>query len=125
MREAVPALLGPARWDDAEVAAASELAQLLVGLVPLDRRPGGFPHGVSERDEIITTGGRGFELSIVADHVPAARCGQATCVLLAQIVRVGLGERGQRTDNRGRIGIDIGQRRDGLPGTAIAGAASW
>jgi hypothetical protein len=46
-------------------------------------------------------------------------------MLLAQVVRVGLGERGQRTDYRGRIGVDIGQRRDGLPGAAIAGATPW
>lgn len=107
------------------MAATPDPARVVVHLVSLHRRPGGLADGVGERDKIITAWRRGFELSVRADHVPAARRGQATCVLLAQIVRVGLGERGQRTDNRGRIGIDIGQRRDGLPGTAIAGAASW
>jgi hypothetical protein len=105
--------------------AAEVLAQVATRVLAGCRRARGLADRFGERDEIVGARWRGSELSLVSDHCPAARGGQATSVLLAQVVRVGLGERGQRTDHRGRIGVDIGQRCDGLPGAAIAGATPW
>src|SRR5207247_11044333 len=46
-------------------------------------------------------------------------------VVLAQVVRVRLGEGGQRPDHGGRVGVDIGQRRDRRPGATVTGTAPW
>jgi hypothetical protein len=113
-------------WDHPEVPAAAHMvAEVTTRIVPVRRWPRRLTDRLGERDQVIGGGRRGFELSVMTDQVPAARRRQASCVLLAQVVRVGLSERGQRTDHRRRIGVDIGQRRDGLPGAAIAGASPW
>jgi hypothetical protein len=46
-------------------------------------------------------------------------------VWFAQVVRVRLGERGEGADHRGRVTVDVGQRGNRLPGTAVPGATPW
>jgi hypothetical protein len=46
-------------------------------------------------------------------------------VRLAQVIRMGFGERRERTDDSGRIAVDVGQGGDRLSGTAVPGAAPW
>ena len=47
----------------------------------------------------------------------------ATGMRLAQVVAVRLGVRGQRADDGGRVGVDVGQRRHGGRCAGGAGAA--
>lgn len=54
------------------------------------------------------------------DDLPATGRGESLTVFRAQVVAVGLGIRGERTEDRGRIGIDVRQCRDS--GTAARGA---
>ena len=56
---------------------------------------------------------------------PAPGGRKAAGVGLAKVVRVRLGERGQRPDDGRRLVVNVGQRGDGRPGTAVAGAAPW
>jgi hypothetical protein len=72
----------------------------------------GLPHRLGERYQIVLRGRRRLELPVVAHQIPAAWGGQTPGVLLAQVVRMRLGERGERSDHRGRLGIDVGQRRN-------------
>src|SRR3954464_15246091 len=83
-------------------------------------RPGRFAHGVGKRFQVVPAGpgrGRGVE---EPDDLPAARGGEALGVLGAQVVAVGFGVGGERAEDRGRVGVDVRQRRDG--GTAASGA---
>ncbi len=53
--------------------------------------------------------GRG-ELALEPHHLPAARGGEPVRVLGAQVVGVRLGLRGERADDRRRVGVDVGER---------------
>src|SRR4051812_31469202 len=83
-------------------------------------RPGGLAHGVGKRFQIVTAGpGRSGAVE-KADDLPAAWGGEALGVLGAQVVAVGFGVGGERAEDRGRVGVDVRQRRDG--GTAASGS---
>lgn len=83
-------------------------------------RTGGLPYGVGECFEVVAAGaGRGRAVQ-KADDLPAARCGQALGMLGAQVVAVGFGVGGERAEDRGRVGVDVRQRRYGR--TAASGA---
>jgi len=60
-----------------------------------------FADRLGERHQVIGAGGRAGELTLVPDQVPAAGGGQTARVQLTQVVRVWLGETGQRADHRG------------------------
>jgi hypothetical protein len=110
-------------WYDAQMPSAANLVSAVRVLDLVARhRPGGLPHRLGEGHEVV--GGRRwrFEVPLVPNHLPPAGSGQGTGVMLAQVVRVGFGECRKRTNHGGRLGIDIGQRGDGLLGAAIAGA---
>lgn len=82
--------------------------------------PGRLTDGVGERFEIVaarTGGGRGVG---EPDDLPAARGGEPLAVFGAEVVAVGLGVGGERAEDRGRVGIDVRQCRDG--GTAARGS---
>ncbi len=83
-------------------------------------RPGRLAHGVGERFEIVTAGTGGGRGVGEPDDLPAARRGEPLTVLGAQVVAVGLGIGGERAEDRGRVGIDVRQCRDG--GTAARGS---
>lgn len=83
-------------------------------------RPGRLAHGVGERLQVVTTGAGGSRGVGEPDDLPAARRGEALGVLGAQVVAVGFGVGGERTEDRGRVGVDVRQRRDG--GTAASGS---
>ncbi len=55
-----------------------------------------------------------------AGRPPSRAGGEALGVLGAQVVAVGFGVGGERAEDRGRVGVDVRQRRDG--GTAAGGA---
>src|SRR5262249_41199738 len=65
---------------------------------------------------------RGRELAGVSHDLPAARHRQVDRMLLAQVVRVRLGEAGQRPHDRRGVRVDVGQR--GHRGTAAPGTAA-
>src|SRR5215468_3219259 len=65
---------------------------------------------------------RGRELAGVSHDLPAARHRQVDRMPLAQVVRVRLGEAGQRPHDRGGVRVDVGQR--GHRGTAAPGTAA-
>ena len=131
-RPSVPAgvAAGPAgrlavRRDDPQVSAAAEWG--VVDGVGNAAAAGArrFAHRLGERDQVVAGGWRRLELTVMPDKIPAARRGEAACVLLAQVVRVGFGKCGQRPDHRRRVGVDVGQRRNGRPGATVTGTAPW
>jgi hypothetical protein len=112
--------------DHSEVAAAAGLVSgqgLFIGAG--GDGAGRFPYGVGQGDQIVGGRRRWGEISVVPDQVPASGGGEAAGVGFAQVVRVGLGERGERPDDGGGIAVDVGQSGDRLSGTAVPGAAPW
>lgn len=84
------------------------------------RRARGLPYGVRQGFQIVAAGA-GRRRAVREPHdLPAARRGQPLAVFRAQVIAVGLGIRGERAEDRGRIGIDVRQCRDS--GTAARGA---
>lgn len=81
---------------------------------------GGLTHGVGQRFEIVVAGARGGRRVGEPDDLPAAWRGEPLAVLGAEVVAVGLGIGGERAEDRGRVGIDVRQCRDG--GTAARGS---
>lgn len=75
-------------------------------------RPAGLAHRVGQRLEIVGAA-EVVEIGVRPDNFPPFRCGQVDGMLGTQVVGVRLGSSGQRTDDRGRLGIGIGQRGDG------------
>lgn len=107
-------------------AAAGLMALSMVRLVRAwSDGPGGLTNGLSERDEVVGGGGWRREVAVVADQLPASGGGEAASVCLAQVVRVGFGERGEGADDRRGVAVDVGQRGDRLSGTAVPGATPW
>src|SRR5262245_58699597 len=103
------------RWDDPKVATPADRGTgRCAALVPpgTGHRARRLTYRLGEGDEVVAGGWRGLVLAVVPHEIPAAGRGQAAGVLLAQVVRVGLGERGQRTDDRGGLGVDVRQCRD-------------
>lgn len=83
-------------------------------------RAGRFTDGVGKRFQIVATGARGSRTVEEADDLPATRGGEALGVLGAQVITVGFGVGGERAEDRGRVGVDVRQRRDG--GSAAGGS---
>ncbi len=77
---------------------------------------------LGQRDQIVLAGRRRIKLALGSDKLPAARSSQAPSVPFAQVVGVGLGEGGEGADDRGRVGVDIGQRGDGQLRTTVSRA---
>ena len=109
------------------MAAAAGLVpgEILVAAGWRRRRPGRLAYRVGEGDQVVGGWGRGCEISVVANQVPASGGGEAAGVRLAQVVRVGFGERGERAHDGGGIVVNVGQSGDRLSGTAVPGAAPW
>src|SRR6266542_2081725 len=110
--------------DDPQVAAPAQMLSE-VGVVAGGARAAGLADRLGQRHQIVAAGWRWLEVAVIADQIPASWRGQPPGMLLAQVVGVRLGEGGQRTHDSGRVGIEEGQRRDGRPGAAVAGAAPW
>lgn len=83
-------------------------------------RTGRLTHGVGKRFQVVPAGPGRSRAVDETDDLPAARGGEALGVLGAQVVAVGFGVGGERAEDRGRVGVDVRQRRDG--GTAASGA---
>ena len=107
------------------MATASNLGVDRGEVLPTGHRTAGLPHRLGQRHKIVHAVWRRIELALVPDEIPAAWSGKTSGVLFAKVVRVRLGERGERTDNSGRVGVDVGQRRDSKPRAAVAGATPW
>jgi hypothetical protein len=120
--------MGSGGRDDAEVTPAAGLvARDVVVLVGAGwrGRTAGLTDRLGEGGEVVGGGRRRHELAVVADQFPASGGGEAAGVWFTQVVRVRLGERGEGADHRGRVTVDVGQRGNRLPGTAIPGATPW
>ena len=94
-------------------------------LLRLRRRTRRLPYGLGERDKIINAVGGWVELTIVAYEIPAPRCGQAPGVLLTQVVRVRLGERCERPNDGGGLGVDVRKCRNCQSRAAVTRATPW
>lgn len=79
-----------------------------------------FADRVGKRFQVVSAGPCGSGAVQEPDDLPAARRGEALGVLGAQVVAVGFGVGGEGAEDRGRVGVDVRQRRDG--GTAASGA---
>ncbi len=84
------------------------------------RRARRLAYGVRQGFEIVTAGPGRRRAVREPDDLPAAWRGQSLAVFGAQVIAMGLGIRGERAEDRGRIGIDVRQCRDS--GTAARGA---
>jgi hypothetical protein len=99
------------------------LIQIAVNLP--GHRTGRLPYRLGKRHEVVRGGRRRFELALMPYDLPAAGSGEAARVGLAQVVRVGFWIGRERSDHGGRVVVDVGQRRDRLPGAAVTGATPW
>ena len=88
-------------------------------------RPGRLAHRVGKRFQVIAAGPGRSRAVEEADDLPAARGGEALRVLGAQVVAVGFGVGGERAEDRGRVGVDVRQRRDGGPAASGARTATY
>src|SRR5262252_1909346 len=59
-------------------------------------RAGRLAYRLGQRHEVVNAVRRRVELAVVPDEIPAPGRGQPAGVRLTQVVRVGLGERGER-----------------------------
>ena len=118
-------LASPRRRDHPQMAATANLGVDRGEVLPTRHRPASLPDRFGQRDKIIHAVWRRIEFALMPYEIPAAWSGETSGVLFAEIVRVRFGEGGERTDDSGRIGVDVGQRRDGKPGAAVAGATPW
>lgn len=91
----------------------------------LCRRARGLPDRLSQSDKIIIRRGRGAEVAVVAHEFPPPRSRQPNRVVLTQVVGMWLGKGRQRADDRRRLSVDIGQRRDRRPMAAVTRASTW
>jgi hypothetical protein len=92
----------------------------------LSSRTSRFADRVGKCLEIIAAGQHGVGITVEANDLPAARRGQPPGVLLAQVVGVRLRIGGQRAHNSGRVGVDVGERRDRRPAAGgPRAAAQW
>ena len=82
-------------------------------------------HRVGEGDQVIGGGGWRGEIAVVPHEFPASGGGEAASVRLAQVVRMGLRERREGSDDGGRVAVNVGQSGNRLSGTAVPGAAPW
>lgn len=89
---------------------------------PPPRAPGAWPlpDRVGQRLQVVAAGAGRARTVGEPDDLPAARGGEALGVLGAQVVAVGFGVGRERSEYRGRVRVDVRQRRDG--GTAASGA---
>lgn len=74
--------------------------------------PGGLPHGVGQRLEIV---GAGLGVALVGgqpDQFPAHGGGEPVGVLGAKVVTVRLYVRCERPQNRGGVAVDVRERED-------------
>lgn len=105
------------------MAAAADVG--LVGILSLGYRAGRLADRFGKRHQIVVARRGRAELAVVAHQVPAAGRREAAGMGLAEVIGVRLGKRGQRTDDRSRLRVDIRQRRDGVSGTSVARASPW
>src|SRR5690242_14793982 len=77
------------------------------------RRAGGLSDRVGQRLEIVGADRRRTGLAVEPHDLPATRGGELRRVVLAQVVGVRLGVGGERADDGGRVGVDVGERGDG------------
>src|SRR6266511_1781902 len=100
------------------------VARARAGVTP-GNGPGRLPYRLGEGHQIVAARRWRYVVAVVAHQVPAARRGQAAGVLLAQVVRVRLGEGRERADHRRGVGVDIGQRGDSRLRATVAGTTPW
>lgn len=72
---------------------------------------------------VVTAATRGLREHKAYD-VPPLGCGEPFGVLGAQVVGVWFGERGERTEHRLLVGVDVGEGRDGPASTRGSRAAA-
>ena len=100
---------------------------MLGGAVTVARRRGaprcrsvgapGFSDRLGEGSEVVVIRLGGSESTHVSDDLPVPGHGQAHSVALAQVVGVRFVIGGQGTDDRSRVGVDVGQGGDSRTGT--------
>lgn len=92
--------------------------------IPRASAPGdgpGFPNRLGEGGQLLILGRRRGETALAAQHLPTPRDGDPAGVVLAEVPGVRLLRRRERTDHRGRLGVDEGQgshRGSGAAGSA-------
>lgn len=85
----------------------------------LRRRTRRLTHGVGERLQVVTARLDRAPVDVEPHDLPTTRHGEAAGVLFAQVVGVRLGVGRERSDDGGRVGIDVSER--GHRGTAAGG----
>jgi len=88
-------------------------------------RPGCLADSLGERHKVVYGTWRRIEFPVVPDKLPATGRGQTACMLLAQVVGVRLGRRGERPYDGGRVRVHVRQRRDCQTWAAVARATPW
>ena len=91
---------------------------------PESTRLRGLAYRIGQRQQVIVAGATGIRVRCESKDLPPPRSAQTLCVLVAQVVAVGLGKRRQRAEHGRLIGVDVGEggRRVACAGGARASA---
>jgi hypothetical protein len=84
----------------------------------------GVADGIGQGLEIIGVRDGRRVGTVVSHDLPPAGNRQANRVLFAEVIGVRLGEAGERADDRGRVGIHVGEGRNRRTGAATSAAAA-
>jgi hypothetical protein len=105
-------VVGLNRLQNAQMPLASDFngprggCHLRIRLIPWSRS---LSNSVCKRLEIIAAGFEGIRIWGDPHDLPATRSGETLTVHLAEVIAVRFGIGGQRTEDRGGVGVHIGQ----------------
>lgn len=69
----------------------------------------GLAYRIGQRQQVVMAGATGIRVGCESKDLPPPRSAQTLCVLVAQVVAVGLGKRRQRAEDGRLIGVDVGE----------------
>ncbi len=78
---------------------------------PESTRLRGLAYRIGQRQQVIVAGATGIRVGCESKDLPPPGSAQTLCVLVAQVVAVGLGKRRERTEDGRLVGVDVSEGR--------------